>query len=105
MCFFVIYWKKLKVYLYKCPNVLFILSLGGQTAATTGDILSFFTGADNIPPQGLGSATLTFNDSNVYPTASTCGLCLTLPTMYNDYASFRDKFIFAMLNHGGFGLY
>ena len=81
------------------------LCLDGQTEITIGDVLSFFTGADHIPPLGFGDATLTFNESNLYPTASTCALCLTLPTMYNDYSSFKEKFVFAMLNHGGFGLY
>lgn len=79
--------------------------LGGRTEITMGDVLSFFTGADNIPPLGLGDATLTFNDTNPYPTASTCGLCFTLPTMYRNYSSFKEQFIFAILNHGGFGLY
>lgn len=68
--------------------------------------MSFFTGADSIPPLGFGDATLTFNDTNPYPTASTCGLCLTLPTKYyDDYSSFKKEFVFAISNHGGFGLY
>ena len=85
---------------------LVTLLTGGCTDVTMGDILSFFTGADTIPPLGLGDATLSFNHTNPYPTASTCGLCLTLPTMYSkDYMSFKKYFTFALLNHGGFGLY
>lgn len=49
-----------------------------------------FTGADTIPPLGLGDATLSFNHTYPYPTASTCALCLTLPTMYSkDYMNFK----------------
>ena len=80
--------------------------LGGSTDVTMGDVLSYFTGADSIPPLGLGDATLSFNHTNPYPTASTCGLCLTLPTMYSkDYMNFKKHFTFVLLNHGGFGLY
>ena len=65
-------------------------------------VLSFFTGADTVPPLGFSDATLNFNDDNPYPTASTCSLSLTLPTKY--YLSYEANFIFSMLNHGGFGL-
>ena len=66
-----------------------------------GDILTFFTGAPYIPPLGLDDATLNFNSDNPYPTASTCGLTLTLPSRFDSYAAFKDSFVFAMLNHGG----
>jgi len=70
-----------------------------------GSILSFFTGADHIPPLGFDEATLNFSDNNPYPTASTCALCLTLPTKYHgSYSDFKENFTFAMHNHGGFGL-
>jgi len=79
--------------------------VGGELEISMGDILSFFTAAEYIPPLGFDNATLNFNDKNPYPTASTCGLCLTLPTKYHDnYYEFKDKFVFAMQNHGGFGL-
>ena len=68
-------------------------------------VLAFFTGADSIPPLGFSDASLTFNDANPYPTASTCGLCLTLPTKYENYSHFKKEFIYALHNHGGFGLY
>ena len=70
----------------------------GDTDLTMGDVLSYFTGADSIPPLGFDDATLSFNNTNPYPTASTCALCLTLPTMYQDYASFKEHFIFALCN-------
>ena len=69
------------------------------------DVLSFFTGAEMIPPLGFEEATLSFNEENPYPTASTCGLALTLPSKYQKYGEFKEHFIFAMCNHGGFGLY
>ena len=71
-----------------------------------GNLLSFFTGAEYIPPMGFNDATLNFNDSNLYPTASTCSLSLTLPTQYyKSYNAFKDNIIFGIQNHGGFGLY
>lgn len=69
------------------------------------EVLAFFTGAESIPPLGFESATLTFNPYNPYPTASTCGLCLTIPTKYETYDEFKQHFLFAMCNHGGFGLF
>ena len=49
------------------------------------DCLVFFTAAERLPPGGFNKVcTLNFNLLNVYPTASTCALVLTLPTMYYD---------------------
>lgn len=67
-------------------------------------ILSFFTGADSIPPVGYDRVTLTFNNLNPYPTASTCGLELTLPTKYDEYEEFKRHMDVAFTMHGGFGL-
>jgi len=40
-----------------------------------------------------------------YPTASTCALEITLPTKYHDSPKdFNAKMIYALKNHGGFGL-
>ena len=78
---------------------------GGQSDITLRDVLSFFSGAEIIPPLGFDDATLSFNEENPYPTASTCGLALTLPSKYQKYEDFKEHFIFAMCNHGGFGLY
>ena len=68
--------------------------------------LVFFTGSDRIPPTGFhDSCTLNFNPSNLYPTSSTCALVLTLPTIhYESYDDFRKNMVYALLNHGGFGL-
>ena len=80
----------------------------GDEAKTLGlgDCLAFFTGTEQVPPAGFNrECTLNFNSTNVYPTASTCALVLTLPTLYYDrYNTFRNKMLFAFPNHGGFGL-
>lgn len=70
-------------------------------------ILAFFTGADSIPPLGYNRVTLSFNPDNYYPTASTCGLELTLPTNFNEkdeYEDFKKRMNVAFTMHGGFGL-
>ena len=69
-------------------------------------VLAFFTGAEDIPPLGFETTPgLRFCNSIVFPTASTCALELTLPTKYHDNEEvFREKIIYGMLNHGGFGL-
>jgi hypothetical protein len=73
---------------------------------TLHDCLSFFTGARDIPPTGFDDmCTLNFNGCNVFPTASTCSLSLTLPTLYHDcYPTFKEKMLYVFFNHGGFGL-
>ena len=55
------------------------------------DILSFFTGDEMIPPLGFEEATLSFNEDNPYPTASTCGLAL--PSKYQKYDDKEDLFL------------
>ena len=41
----------------------------------------------------------------MFPNASTCALQLTLPTKYhNNEELFKEKMIYGMVNHGGFGL-
>ncbi len=68
-------------------------------------ILAFFSGADTVPPLGFGKeATLSFNPTNPYPTASTCALELTLPTKYTKYEEFKRQLDVAFSMHGGFGL-
>ena len=67
-------------------------------------ILSFFTGADAIPPLGYQSVTLNFNSMNKYPTASTCAVQLTLPTRHTEYKDFKRELNVAFSMHGGFGL-
>ena len=70
------------------------------------DVLSFFSGASKIPPLGFDSTpSLSFSDSAIYPTASTCALHLQLPTRYHsDYSLFKEKMTQAFTYHGGFGM-
>ena len=79
---------------------------GDDVPMDPSDCLIFFSGASRIPPIGFDrECTLSFNPSSVYPTASTCALELTLPTMYHDdYIHFKDKMLYAFANNGGFGL-
>lgn len=70
-----------------------------------GMILSFFSGADDIPPMGYAHApAINFNHSSLYPTSSTCALQLTLPTCYSEYGLFKHALDTAFTMHGGFGL-
>ena len=68
-------------------------------------IMSFFPGADEIPPMGYPhEPELNFNNTSPYPTASTCALQLTLPTCYNEYCAYQSAMNTALFMHGGFGL-
>ena len=69
---------------------MYVFFIGRSLEINLGDVLSFFTGANRIPPLGFADATLNFNAVNPYPTASTCGLCLTLPTKYDSYHAFKE---------------
>eukprot|EP00731_Ephydatia_muelleri_P032655 Em0024g199a len=71
------------------------------------NVLSFFTGAEDIPLTGYDTTpTLMFDHtSNPFITASTCAVQLTLPTIHSDdQAVFDEKVIYALRHHGGFGL-
>lgn len=69
-------------------------------------ILNFFSGAEEVPPLGFPrTPTLNFNSDNIYPTASTCGVQLTLPDRYySNFQEFEKALNTAFLFHGGFGL-
>ena len=67
--------------------------------------MNFFSGATGVPPAGYDmDPAIFFSDDNLYPTASTCALQLTLPTRYSDYKPFKEALDTAFLMHGGFGL-
>ncbi len=67
-------------------------------------VLSFFTGADEVPPQGFPrDPVLNFAEQHL-PTASTCALELTLPTSHADSTLFNKFLTMGFLCHGGFGL-
>ena len=48
--------------------------------------------------------TLKFSDKNLYPTASTCVMELTLPSVHPDFGAFKAHLNVAFKQHGGFGL-
>ena len=69
------------------------------------EVLSFFSGAEYPPPLGFDVDPSVGFSNLEYPTASTCALELTLPTKHHDKPLvFREKMIYALKNHGGFGL-
>ena len=79
---------------------LFVLQGGSEVSLE--DVLSYFSGASQIPPLGFDmTLSLTFSNA-VYPTASTCSLSLTLPAQYEDYWEFKEKMTQALSCHGGF---
>ena len=53
-------------------------------------LLMFCTGVRTLTPLGIDKTiTLMFDDTHL-PTASTCGLTLTLPTAHEDYSTFKQ---------------
>ena len=66
-------------------------------------ILYFFTGAEEIPPEGFNNPpTLSFNPDEVFPTSSTCAVELTLPTQYSgDYGRVKEMLDIGFICHGG----
>ena len=63
-------------------------------------VLSFAT---SIPPKGFfKEPCINFSNYDVYPTASTCILQLTLPTCYN-FTFFKSALDRGFTMHGGFG--
>ena len=70
-----------------------------------GMVMSFFSGADDIPPIGYRRPPeINFNPTSPYPTSSTCALQLTLPTGYSEYGPFKRALDTAFTMHGRFGL-
>ena len=69
-------------------------------------VLMFFTGVEYPPPTGFDNgAEMWFDSESVFPTASTCALVLTLPTKYhNNSEMIIERMIYALHNHGGFGM-
>ena len=73
------------------------------------DIVVFTTGAAQIPPMGFAARPfIVFKDAaystSDLPSASTCSNTLYIPTVhYNDYETFRYKFVFAVTCAIGFG--
>ena len=78
----------------------------GSPEVTLEEVLNFFTGATYPPPLGFDvPASVWFSPTAEFPQASTCALQLTLPTKYyGNPERFHDKMVYALKNHGGFGL-
>ncbi len=85
-------------------HCLFTIGAVSETPPTLGDVLSFFTAEEVVPPMGYATGTLNFNYTNIFPTASTCAILLTLPTMHGSYLDFKNKLDIAFTWYGGFGL-
>lgn len=88
-------------------NLTRTLFYGLDVTVTLGRILNFFTGAEEIPPEGFNHPpVLTFNPDEVFPTSSTCAVELVLPTytQYSeDYERFKQMLDMGFICHGGFG--
>ena len=72
---------------------------------TLEDILTFATGASQVPPTGwLEQPHIEFKNDSDLPSASTYSNCLYIPTTHaNNYDSFKYKFVFAVNCAVGFG--
>lgn len=82
-----------------------IICVGSDThCVTLQKILLFYSGSDSIPPLGYSAVTLTFSHDNIYPTASTCVMELTLPAMHKEYVVFKKHLYTGLTMNGGFGL-
>ena len=71
---------------------VFIIGVDENSVKLETIIVAFFTGADAVPPLGYPSVTLNFNDENIYPTASTCAIVLTLPTKLQPYDVLKQHY-------------
>ena len=79
---------------------------------SVSDVLAFCSGANRLPPLGLGRMPsvvfLRPHDGQARPqklaTASTCAVLLRLPTFHGDnFGSFRDAMIRSLKESDGFG--
>ena len=64
-------------------------------------LLQFFCGEDHVP--STIKPILTFHDSGIFPTASTCSMELSIPASHKTYISFASAMDKALEWHGGFG--
>ena len=97
------------IYMHKIHNSQFYFSICMCTdediGCTLEDMLIFFSGTDALPPLGFDTPpTLTLLHGDVrFPTASTCGIHLSIPTKYKKFEDFKDAMITALLSNDGFG--
>ena len=79
--------------------------LDGTIDCSVSDVLEFLSGSTSVPPNGFDEkprVEFNFSDDSV-PTASTCSLCLQLPTAHENEQSFIEAFCFALKGNVGFG--
>ncbi|XP_065917601.1 uncharacterized protein [Dysidea avara] len=72
-----------------------------QRIIQLGDILKFFTGADQQPVLGFNKpAILQFlhGEGEMYATSSTCDIILRLPTCHKEYTKFAEKITESLIN-------
>ena len=78
---------------------LFLIQMDTEGLPSLSDFLRFVAGVDRVPLQGFGkNIDIYFEDSGKLPTASTCGLFMTVP-----YNITVEKLNFCVLNGGTFG--
>ncbi|XP_053190794.1 uncharacterized protein LOC128374565 [Scomber japonicus] len=68
-----------------------------------GDILSFATGCDVMPPIGFSPKPSLEFQRGRYPIANTCVNCLRIP-LHQSYEDFKSNMDFAIRNTQGFGM-
>jgi hypothetical protein len=75
---------------------------GGDAKATLSQVFIFVTGASCPPPLGFDEPVIEFTQGE-FPKGNTCAPILYLPLGHNDYATFKSKFDFGVLNLPHFG--
>ena len=78
----------------------------GKTGCTLEDVLTFFTGADSIPPLGFDRQpnVCFLHDESIFCTASTCSIELRLPCCHQEnYEAFKQAMIMSLHDNDGFG--
>ena len=76
----------------------------GITGCDLSHLLLFLTGTNRIPLLGFEeSVTLLFLKDGLFPTVSTCGIEIRLPTIHDTYEKFRDVMVHAIKGNDGFG--
>lgn len=96
------------------PPVTNIHSLDGEEKATTlrlEDLLTFVTGADQIPPLGFANLPqvlfihqLSGGVPVKVPMASTCAPSISLPATFETYEPFKAAMVEGIVGGFGFGL-
>ena len=97
--------KKIVLLFSSCITTYY--SAEGSIAAGLEDVLTFFTGADRVPPLGFPKPPqlhFVHDKTCTLATASTCDLVLRLPTCHAAYEEFQEKMILSFRGHGGFGV-